>query len=427
MARTPRGLSVARGVFLTVIARYGRVASALGTAVITARALGPSDRGLYFFILTIATLLAHLGHLGLYSTNIYQVAKSPQLAGTLASNSLWVSVVVGGLGGLCVVALLDATGSFVVPAITYWAAPALAIALLYWLLIAPILLGLERFQPYSIIEIGTSVLLLAAVAVAALIDPTLGGLLFATASASLAATLLILRFVQTRLGRGFGFGRQAFRAGLAFSAKAYLLSVLGFFVLRSGVFLLLEFSGPDDVGYFSVAVQIHDALILLPASVALVFFPRLVTDVAGRWSVTLRLLGVVAVTTTIVAMVVAVVAGPAVRLAFGEDFEPAVPVVRWILPGVVAASLCSVLSSYLTAIGIPWQVLASWLLAVGTAAVASVVLIREEGAEGAAAAMSISYSVLLVCLLGTAFRYRGFAEHPGSGTVHAQAVGGGEQ
>ena len=135
-------------------------------------------------------------------------------------------------------------------------------------------------------------------------------------------------------GIRYRFDRELFRRGFRYATKAYLITLLAFLVLRSNIFLLRRHYGPAELGLYSIAAQIADVLSIVPQSVALVLFPRLVREPGGRWHATKR----AALTTGGLMLVTcgtaAVAAGPLIRLLYGSSYGPSATVLRIMLPGV---------------------------------------------------------------------------------------------
>src|SRR5947207_736695 len=89
---------------LTAAARVLTMLTAAASAVVTARALGVEARGNYFYIVTLALLAAQFATLGLTSSNAYFAANNPNLKNRLLANSLWVSILLGPLFAVLVLA-----------------------------------------------------------------------------------------------------------------------------------------------------------------------------------------------------------------------------------------------------------------------------------------------------------------------------------
>jgi O-antigen/teichoic acid export membrane protein len=197
-----------------------------------------------------------------------------------------------------------------------------------------------------------------------------------------------------------------FASGFRYALKAYVIAVLGFLVLRSNVFLIEHVNGSTELGYFSVAAQVADVIVILPTSVGLVLFPGLVRTPASAWSTTVRASAVVAAVVAATCLVVGVFSTTFVRLAFGAEFADAAPVLRWMLPGVIAVAVATVLSQYLASLGMPKLLVGVWLLGFGVVLALGIALIPDHGARGAAAATSAAYFVVLALLFWLSVHYR---------------------
>jgi O-antigen/teichoic acid export membrane protein len=398
---------VSRKVALTFGVRLIRVALGLAASVLTARALGPSGRGDYYFVVTFAGVLVQFGNLGLASSNTYLVARDRSLLRGLVANSLWVSIAIGGgAGALIAIVLIGADVFPNVPSALLWLGVALAPPSLFYLLGTNLLVGVGRIVAFNLLETVANLLVLLLIGLAAVLAAGVGGFLaVGVLGWTVSAVVVLLALVRGRLG-ALGFDRAVFAAGFRYAAKAYVITLLGFLVLRSNVFLLQSSAGSTQLGYYSIAAQIADVLTIFPASVALVLFPDLVRNVAERWSVMVVTTGVVSVMVTVACVLAAIAAGPFIVLLYGPSFAPATPVLLFALPGVVLLSAATIVSQYLAAIGLPRSLLLIWAMALALVVSLNSLLVPPFGAVGAAAALSTTYLALLVMVAALAFRNR---------------------
>ncbi len=79
------------------------------SSLLTASYLGPTGRGDYFFVTTLALLLTQFAHLGLASSNTYLVSRCKDLFSPLLINSVWVSLVVGMLCAFILAIIINYT------------------------------------------------------------------------------------------------------------------------------------------------------------------------------------------------------------------------------------------------------------------------------------------------------------------------------
>ena len=392
-------MALRRDIVTTIATRLVKIAAGLGTAIITARSLGDAGRGEYFLIVTIALTLVQLGNLGLHSSNTYEVARNPSLLSPLLSNSFWISIGIGvGLaaataGGAAAFGWFSTTSADLLAVVLTVLVP----TLLFILLGSNLLVGMSRISAFNAFELGSTILLVAALGVAALAGFGVRGFVLLTTACWTLVALLLLANLRRGI-RGLRFRPDTFKTGLRYSFRAYGIALLAFLVLRGNVFLLDHYAGVEELGRYSVALQVVDVLIVLPSSVALVVFPDLVRNAEQRWGRVTRSLLPMAVLSGLTSAAAGLVAKPVFEAMFGAEFSESAAMLWWMLPGVFCLSLATLLSQYLAAIGIPLEVIIVWMLACGIVIGAGFILIPDHGGVGAGAAFSIGYAFVLVAL-----------------------------
>lgn len=390
-----------RDVLLTLGARLLIVAGGFASSIVTARFLGPQGRGEYFFFVMLAGAIVQFGALGLHASNTYLAARDRTRLPALTANSVIVALGVGSFAGVVTALLLPQLGVFpATPDRLFWYAALLAPPTLFFLLGSNLLVGTSRITAFNAVDVGSRVLVLAALVVAGLLALDVDGF----AAASIIAWTASAALLAASLGRAVlrpRFDLDTFRAGLRFAAKTYVVAVLGFAVLRGSIFLLQHYHGSIELGYYSIASQIADVLALLPASIALVIFPALVRDTAGSWPATRRSVLIVVAGLVVGSAAAWLLAEPFIRIAYGAEFTPAAAVLRWLLPGVIAIGATTVLSQYLAAHGLPKMVVGVWAIGFTALAVLGFALVPGHGASGAAVALSGAYLLVLglICVL----------------------------
>jgi O-antigen/teichoic acid export membrane protein len=388
-------------------ARGFRLAAGFLIAVLTARFLGPEGRGEYFFVVTLAAMIMQFANLGMHSSNTYLVARDPSLLSSLLGNSSWISVVAGGGLAAGVVASAYAFGLFggaENPSLLF--AVALAPLGLFFLLGQNLLIGLGRTMAFNATEILGSAVLVLFPLVTAIATPTSPSFLAARSAAILASIAGLLFFLARGARLRWTFDRDVFRKGLAYAARAYVVTLLGFLLLRANVFLLQVNSGFGELGLFSVAAQVADALELVPTSIALVLFPRLVRMNVGAWSEMIRSLRTVAGLMAGICLVVAVLSEPLVVFAFGPEYLASAVMLRLLLPQVFFIGVTTIVSQYLAALGMPVVLLLVWGFGLAAVTAFGLFLIPAYGGVGAALAPSLTYALVFALVLTAAFRRR---------------------
>jgi len=371
--------------------------------VLTARWLSPAGRGEYFFVVTLAQTLVQFGSFGLQSSNTYFVARDRSLAGPLLANSIWAAVVTGGVGSVGVLLALRGFGGRAEGA-GVWLVALLATATLFYLLGTNLLVGLKRIAAFNLFQLVSNYGVLVCLAVAAALGAGAAGFVAASAIGWTLVSAVLLWVLRRGSGASLRFAPDVFRTGFRYASKAYLVTLCGFIVVRTNVFLLTALQGTAQVGYYSVASQIADVMGILPQSMALILFPTLVMATEGRMRATVTNAGVVAVLLGVGCAMVALLAQPFIVLVFGVKFAPTVPVLRWMMPGAFFLGLTCVFSQYLAAAGFPLSLVAAWIGGTALALGLGLLFIPQHSAVGAAIALSITHFVVFAAVLGLSIR-----------------------
>jgi O-antigen/teichoic acid export membrane protein len=377
-----------------------------GIAIITARMLGPEGQGRYYYLVTLATIGAQFASFGIHSSNTYLVAKDHALLAPILANSAWIAIAGGTAGAVAAVAFdlvvknalhLEASLLFV---------PLLCPLTLFFLYLSNLAVAINRPTLFNALIILSGAVSLAAVAAAAYVSPTINVILGALVASSLLTCTVSWLLVADGRAIPWRFDRALFKQSMSFAWRAHVAALVGFFMARTSVVVLRHYGAFGDLGHWSIAAQISDALLLLPATISLLLFPSLVrADVERRWrdlkSMTLQLGAVMA----IVCLTVAAMAHPFIDIVFGPAYAPAGGIVLALLPGVFFLAITSTISQFLTAFGIPlWQLaawIAGWALQVGL----SLLLFEKYGVLGLAWVQSGCAAFVCVLLFVTALEY----------------------
>jgi O-antigen/teichoic acid export membrane protein len=387
-------------VIVMVSARFFTMLLGFLNNTLTARFLGPEGRGQFFLVNIIAATIVQFGILGLQAGNIYQVAGDQAVLGGMLANSVWVSLAVTG-GATMVVLICQEMKWFPnLPPGYLWFAVAFVLPTLFYQLGSSLLIGVNRIKTYTLFEVGNRLSSLFFLVGASLFAASVGGFLTAGFTASLIVVIVLFVLLMSSYGDGLKFRVNLFRSILPYAIKAHLVALLGFLVLRSNVFLLQRFCNMEQVGYYSVSSGLADSLGILPASFALVLFPKLVQEKRDRLNVTLRCTLIIGIFMLVISILVAIFSKVFITAVFGPRFIPAVSILLWMLPGVIFLSMSCILSQYLAAIGFPRLLIGIWFFVLIIAIILGWFLIPVQAGIGVAWSYSISYMVLFFMILG---------------------------
>jgi O-antigen/teichoic acid export membrane protein len=170
-----------------------------------------------------------------------------------------------------------------------------------------------------------------------------------------------------------------------------------FVALRLDLLLIQYLLDVEQAGYYSVAVSLTDVLYMLPVTVGTILFPKLsgMSEDAERWKYSKKVVGIVAVLMTGIAIIALYGARPLIIMLYGLAFEPATAAFIWLLPGIVLLSVSSLLMNYLASMGMPTVVMYSAGLAALANLALNLTLIPMWGVVGASVSMTVSAGIML--------------------------------
>jgi O-antigen/teichoic acid export membrane protein len=385
----------------TFLTRLIGIALGFGASVIISRILGPEGRGRFAAAACLGAIGVQFGNLGLPAANTYYVARDRRKLPAAVGNALWVSFVLGGLGALIAFWVFS-----VYPRSTPVVGPLLWLGLLgipfglCLLLLQNLLLPIEEVRAFNRLELTHKVLAL--LMMLCLIplgwisaESILGVGLLASLIVSCCTIAVMLQHLEHRRPQ---LSFAAFRHGLHYGLKAYWAALFGFLVIRSDLLMVHMLAGPRQSGLYSIAATCADFLMMLPIVIGSLLFPRLsqLTSRAAQWKLTSQTLKTLTPTMLFGLSLCTVLAEPLIRAAYGRPFAPASSAVLWLLPGILAMSVNTILMNCFAAQGMPLITVYSPLSALVLNVLLNLWLIPLWGIRGAAISSSISYGLMLV-------------------------------
>jgi O-antigen/teichoic acid export membrane protein len=374
-------------------------------SIIIARILGPESKGYYSLLMLVPSLLIQFGNLGIGVANSYFGGSKKYSFSVLASNSVLVSIILGTmLFGVfllyCFIfhpAFLSEihTGhiilvSLVIPASllkTYFNA---------------IILGQKRIKDTNILAaIQASFSFLLTIIALLVLKIGIIGLIITWILSEVIGTILTFIFVwRVQSFKIFSFYLNIFWDTLKFGAIGYTGNIIQFFNYRLDMLMLASFMTIVQVGYYSVAVSIVEALWYFPASVGLVIFA---STTGANIKDSNKTTPIICRNTLFITLVLAIglfmLSQFLIIFLYGQDYSPAVKPLWILLPGGVAFSICKVLCNEMTGRGKPIINVIASAISLSINIPLNFVLIPRMGMIGAAIATSTSYLVTSIIVL----------------------------
>jgi O-antigen/teichoic acid export membrane protein len=376
----------------------------MANGVLTARMLGPHDRGLFQLLVLLPTMLANFAKLGIPQASVYFMRRRGASASDVASNAVWFALVLGGgLAAVCwgwrdwlLARVLKDAPVAVLPVI---------LAIIPGVLLQTYLLGVaqaqERFSEYNIRQIVPNVLAFVGL-VLTLVVLRLG--LIGAVLTHVTIVAFMTAWLTARVHREaplhLAVNAPLARGMLRFGGKSYVQTLAATLHLRLDQYLVAYLLDPGQVGLYAVAVNFTNLLARIPDATGTVLFPRLAgTSERGAHTATARVCRHTLFLTGAGAVVVCALGPFAIPLLYGHRFAGAVVPMLILLPGILMVALYQILTRNFTSRGRQEVNIAAALLALGLNVGLNVALLPRLGLAGAALAHGISYGAAAVVLL----------------------------
>jgi O-antigen/teichoic acid export membrane protein len=380
--------------------------TALGvvTSMITARVLGPHDRGLFALLTLLPATLANFVKFGIPQANVYFMRRRGASASDVASNSIWFAAVLGGgLALVCYVWRDALMAPFLkeAPPVTLLVALALLPFVLVQAFFSGVLQAQQRFREYNLQQVMPTLFALVGMPIALLWLRTglIGAIVTQTVIIAIVTVWLGVRVHRAAPIR-FAWNGELARAMFGFGGKSYVQTLASTLHFRTDQYMIAIFLDPAQVGLYAIAANLTHLMLKVPEATGTVLYPRLAgaesEDAHAQTSAVCR--------HTLLIMLVGTACyllfGPSlVHLLYGAAYAGAVRPMLLMLPGVVMLSLYLLLTRNFTGRNRQQVNIVAACVALGANVGLNWFLIPRYGIAGAAVSTSVSYGIATLILL----------------------------
>ena len=406
----------------TTVAFSGRVlvfflAEVLGTALVLftgfylAAQIGPSGKGQYYLVTFLPTTLLVISQFGLPQALSFFSARG--LTNGIVTRSVVLSALASGSILLITLALLPVLQATILRGIE----PIIAVVPL---LVLPFLLNstlttgivVGRQSAVGLGIVKTVANLAAALLMVGLVGVLGLGVWGAVVAFLIAGVVLaggLLGWARAVTARVAASGSASYRELVRYGLQLYPGNLAQFLAHRVDIFLLawLIADAAAPLGYYSMAVAMAEIILLLPGSVSAFFLPHvagLTRDVSDRQVAVVS--RVTLLLTAAAALAVVPVAVLSIRVLL-PAFEPSLPALYILLPGVVVIAVSQVLAGYIAGLGRPGVTSKVGVMTLVVNVALNLVLIPPLGILGASAASLLAYTLSSVVYSVIAARLTG--------------------
>lgn len=380
------------------------VGFAMLNSILTARILGPENKGLYTLLystilMSIATTSLKLGLSQAYHRKEHSLDELTSNSIVLTLLSAILSVV------LCAIAIFLLQGKLFKDVPLF--------LLLVVLLTIPIklfainmrsMLDADYDIPRStIVESSTNFFFFIAFATLALfnlanLETAVMCILFSISGMAILSIVMLYR----RGYSGFRLNRPLLKPMVAFSLKSHVGGLFKYLQYRFDIFLVAYFLSPREVGIYGIAMVIGEMLWRIPRVANTILLPRLRGESDRRSAeLTARLNRIIFAFTLLCMLPLALFVDFIVELLYGNEYIEAGGAVLALLPGVLALSVFKLLVPNLIMRGRVWTFSFSVACSVVVMVLLDLFMIPAYGIIGAGIASSIGYTTASLIVLIT--------------------------
>lgn len=382
--------------------------------IITARTLGPSNRGIFSVVTTFPASLTTLTKLGQAQATIYFIKREREAVVRVASTAVIFGFVAGAVLILGTWLLRDYIAGTMLKGVPMWALMAV-LPMIPTLLVESYLYGVlqatDGFRVYNARLIGESIFTLVGMTIVLLwLGLGLPGALAVAVTLRVVMVSWVLWTVQRKHGLQLSFDFPLFGRMLRYGLKSHLQIVASHFNFKAGVYLCAYYLTPADVAFYAIGARLAEQMMQVPQSLGLAMFPRLAGSTDERvHAMTAAACRQTLVITVAMAIVLTLLGRLAIVTLYGEQYEAAAGPLVYIAWGIVMMSQYVLLSRDFTARDRQViNVIAAYLALLGNIGL-NVALIPRMGIEGAAIGTATSYSLAAILLFGFFVRESGLA------------------
>ena len=404
MAKAPKRRNFAFDSLQVLSGQFAMMAIGIVNGVITARWLGPADRGRFALLVLLPTMLSNFVKLGIPQASVYYMRRRGASASDVASNSVWFAFVTGTIAAIVCYVFRDwLIAKFLKDTPPVLIAPSLA--LIPFVTLQFYLLGVaqaeERFREYNVRQIVPNVLSLIGLLITlVLLHMGLVGAVMVQVVIQVFMTVWMTWRVHREAGLHLHWTPELARGMLSFGSKSYVQTLAATLHLRIDQYICAYFLAPAQVGLYAIAVNFGSLLLKIPEATGTVMFPRLAGSAdRDAHAATMR---VCRYTLFILAVGVAAfgIIGPiAIPFLYGNRYDGAIKPLLILLPGLLMMALYQLLTRNFTSRGKQEINIIAACVALTLNVTLNIFLIPRFGISGAALANGLSYGTAALTLL----------------------------
>lgn len=327
----------------------------LATNILISRSLGPAGKGLLATALTTLAIGSQLGNLGMHTSSTFAYAKDPSKGSDIFSNMIVASIYVGFLSLLLYPILLKLDYLSNNTTLLFISLAGIPIILLYFFM-QNLLVAINLVGIYNSSEIINKILILFGILFFLffkVLTPT--SVVLLTLACSFTVGIYLFLHLKDKINFTFKPSYHLFNKFKGYGLKSYTGSLFMYLTLRFDIIMLSKLSTQNDVGFYSLAVNIVDLLYLAPQTVNLIIFPHITAmpDINERWKL-MKKVGCYTIGVQLFASIfLYFYSKDIISVVFGGDFEHSSSILAILLPAMIILTITNLFNTFIGSITIP--------------------------------------------------------------------------
>jgi O-antigen/teichoic acid export membrane protein len=395
--------SLRKTTFSTLASGLGAFFMSMGVGIITARMLGPNDRGIFGLAAVLPHTVAALVKGGLSQASIYAIRRD-KIDPSLVAFHVLLATIVGSVLALVVMFVFKSEAMHLL----LKGAP--LVCLFFSMLLVPFLLLesyffgiLQAIDHFTIFNrrrlLGAGLSLVAMFVALVVLHGGLIAALLVSAGVTIVLDLWLIVTVHRRCGIRFRWDGGLAGRLLSFGVKSHVQTIATHLHLRADMYLVAALLDPRQVAFYSIATRMAELLFFVPESLGFVVYPKQAgSSLPELQELTARSCRHVLFTTLSAGLVIMLIGPLLIVLWYGRAYAPGGSPLYYLAPAVVMMSLFYMLSRNFTSQNRQGINMVASGMALGGNVVFNLFLIPRMGISGAGLASLLSYSVATAIL-----------------------------
>ena len=409
--RIDRSLALPAGAASILLYQAVSLGLTIAASIPVARFLGPSEKGVINLFTLLTNLIAEFGLLGVNSGLLYFLANRRTPLPAVHAAALRAAFILGAAWFVAMILTLPILAEVFpgLPRHFLLSAGIIAPLLLYRPLWSTIMTGIDRaVQTYRIGAAFSALAFLGVLVLWGMGSMNAGSVIWLTVLLIVAFCAYAFAVLGDTHRFRFGAAQECLRGATKYGLVAYLGLVCNYLHLRIDQVLVNLYLGPRGVGIYTVSVAAAELLWLIDSAITNASLFRISSAEARMsWRLTFRLFSLTFGILVGVAILVASLADPAVRLLYGAEFHEAVWPLRLLLPGIIAWGSARLFSQFVSFnAGRPQLCTGAAFVSMFINVIGNIYMIPRWGLPGAAVMSSVSY-LMNAGLVAAAFVWLG--------------------